>query len=278
MRTSFVESVLETLIDDAVLSPSDSVLAVCAGAAERDLFVGLGFTNAIISNLDDRMSYEQFAPLGWSLQDATQLTHEDASFDFAFVADGLHHTPSPHRAILEMYRVARRGIVVIESRDSLIMRLANWLRLSPEYEIEAVIDNDFCTGGLNNTEIPNYIYRWTEAEFTKTIRSFNPLGKHTFRFFYALNLPYAQAEMKKSNLKLRVVQLSEPLLRALTRIFKKQCNSFAMVALKPDVPGDLWPWLTLKEGRVHFNADYAEARFKLPTSRRLARVEPHCMR
>jgi SAM-dependent methyltransferase len=282
MRWSFVESVLNTLIADGLLSPSDSLLAVCAGAAEQEVFLRLGLTNAVISNLDlaapggpldasalstDGVINDSSSPFGWSRQDATNLTIEDASFDFAFVADGLHHTSAPHRAVLEMYRVARRGIIVIESRYSLIMRVANWLRLSPEYEVESVIACDCRAGGLNDTEIPNYIYRWTEAEFTKTIRSFNPLGKHTFRFFYELNLPYSHAEMKKSKLKLRIVQLTEPVLRALTRIFRKQCNSFAMVALKPSIPEELWPWLTGNEGQVHFNRDYAEAHFKLrPTS------------
>jgi SAM-dependent methyltransferase len=266
MRTPFVQSVLEALVVDGVLHTSDSVLAVCAGPAEHDVFVRLGFINAVISNLDERMSDDDFLPLGWSYQDATEMTLEDDSFDFAFVADGLHHTPAPHRAVLEMYRVARSGIIVIESRHSILMRLANRLGLSPEYELEAVVENDFRYGGLNNTDIPNYIYRWTEEEFTKTIRSFDPLGKHTFRFFYGLNLPYAQAEMTRSSLKLRIVQLADPALYRLTRIFKKQCNSLAMVALKPRIPEDLWPWLSVEQGEIHFNRTYAAKRFKVPPS------------
>jgi len=263
MRTTFVSSVLESLLADSVLDRSESVLAVCAGAAERDVFIRLGLTNAIITNLDDEMVQNDFAPLKWSRQDATNLAFEDASFDLAFVADGLHHTPAPHRALVEMYRVARRGVIVIESRDNLVMRLANWLGLSPEYEIEAVVGNDFRKGGLNNTEIPNYIYRWTEEEFIKTIRSFDPLGRHTFRFFYGLNLPYGQAEMKESDIKLRILQMTDPILHAFTRIFKKQCNSLGMVALKPHLPDDLWPWLRLEEGQARFNPAYARGRFKI---------------
>jgi SAM-dependent methyltransferase len=262
MRTPFVEYVLEALITAGVLARSHSLVAVCAGSAEQDVFVRLGFTNAVISNLDDRMEAGQFAPLKWSYQDAQEMSFEDESFEWAFVADGLHHVPAPHRALLEMYRVARRGIIVIESRHSLTMRVANLLGLSPEYELEAVVDNDFRYGGLNNTQIPNHIYRWTEEEFIKTIKSYNPLGEHTFRFFYALNLPYGQAEMKKSSVKLRVVQVSEPILRGVTRLFKKQCNSFAMVALKPRLPEDLWPWLTMANGEVVFNRAYARERFK----------------
>ena len=260
MRTPFVESVLTTLIADAQLRVSDSILAVCAGSAERDLFVSLGLTSSVISNVDDRMNGAQFEPLDWSYQDAENLTYADDSFDFAFVADGLHHTSAPHRAMLEMYRVARRGIVVIESRHSLLLRLGNRLGFSSEYEIEAVIDNDFSMGGLNNTEVPNYVYRWTESEFTKTIRSFDPTGRHTFRFFYALNLPYERAGSKEDGFR-APPKLVDPVVGLLTRAFKKQCNSFGMVALKPRIPDDLWPWLAVDDGRVHFNRGYASRRF-----------------
>jgi SAM-dependent methyltransferase len=261
MRTPFVESVLTTLMSDAELRVSDSILAVCAGSAERDLFVRLGLLNSVISNVDDRMTRAQFEPLDWSYEDATNLTFPDGSFDFALVADGLHHTSAPHRAMLEMYRVARRGIVVIESRDNLLTRLASRLGLSSEYEVEAVIDNDFRQGGLDNTDVPNYVYRWTESEFTKTIRSFDPIGRHGFRFFYALNLPYERTELNRNELKARVLGLADPVLGLVTRVFKKQCNSFAMVALKPRIPDDLWPWLALDDGRVHFNRGYASGRF-----------------
>jgi len=258
MRTPFVESVLTTLIGDAELERSDSILAVCAGTAERDLFVRLGLTNTVISNLDGRMTRDQFLPLTWSFEDATNLTFEDRSFDFAFVADGLHHTSTPHRAMLEMYRVARRGIIVIESRDGALMRFASRLGFSSEYEVEAVVDNDFCTGGLNNTDIPNYVYRWTESEFTKTIRSFDPVGRHRFRFFYDLNLPYERTKLEQADVKLRILELVDPLLGLFTRIFKKQCNSFGMVALKPRIPDDLWPWLAVDAGRIHFNRGYVD--------------------
>jgi SAM-dependent methyltransferase len=204
-----------------------------------------------------------FAPFAWSRQDATNLSFQDEAFDLAFVADGLHHTAAPHRAVLEMYRVARRGIIVVESRDNLLIRTANRLGFSAEYEVAAVIGNGCVSGGLNNTDVPNYVYRWTEAEFMKTIRSFNPIGRHTFRFVYALNLPYSRTELEGDRLRLRALELAEPAVHAVTRLFKKQCNSFAMVALKPRVPHDLWPWLVLEDGRVHFNGRYRPGRLGL---------------
>ena len=263
MRSAFVQSTLEALIEDKILDPSTSILVVCGGDAECDLFVKMGFSNVVISNLDERMIADQFAPLAWSFQDAQDLTYEDASFDFVFVSDGLHHCASPHRALLEMYRVARKGIIVFESRDSFLMRLANRLGLSPEYELEAVINHDFRYGGVNNTQIPNFIYRWTEQDFEKTVKSFDPVGKQQFRYFYGLNLPYETATFRKKKLKYYTIKLADPVLRLFTRLFKKQCNSFAMIALKPNVPGDLWPWLTLEDKAIVFQRSYAHKHFKV---------------
>jgi len=263
MRREFVQSTLKTLVEDQVLGLSDSMLVVCGSDAECHLFVDMGFSDVVISNLDERMLPDQFAPLRWSFQDAQRLTYEDASFDFVFVSDGLHHCASPHRALLEMYRVARKGIIVFESRDSLLMRTANRLGLSPEYELEAVIDNDFRYGGVDNTQIPNFIYRWTEQDFEKTVKSFDPVGKQHFRYFYGLNLPYETATYKKKRFKYYAIKVADPFLQLFTRLFKKQCNSFAMVALKPNVPGDLWPWLTVEDESIVFQRSYAQKHFKV---------------
>ena len=164
--------------------------------------------------------------------------------------------------MLEMYRVARKGIIVIESRRSLLMQVANRLGLSPEYELEAVVGNDLEAGGVNNTPIPNYIYRWTEGELMRTIRSYDPRGRQQFRFFYELNLPYELADWKKNKFRLNAVRIVDPVVRGLTRVFKKQCNTLAMVVLKPALPRDLWPWLTLEEGELVFNPAYADRHFE----------------
>ena len=263
MRYAFVKSTLERLLRDGILDKSTPVLAVAAAEAERALFLDLGFTNVTISNLDSRLRGDEFAPFAWSFQDAQRLDLPDGAFDFVFVSDGLHHCDSPHRALLEMYRVARRGILVFESRDNTLMRLANRLGLSPHFELEAVIDDDFEFGGVNNTGIPNFIYRWTEREFEKTIQSYNPTGKHVFRYFYGLNLPWTVAGMEKSRLKLRVLQFADFWLQLGTKLFKKQCNSFCLITLKPRVPQDLWPWLEAPDSTIRFRRAFAEERFKV---------------
>ena len=265
MRSGFAESVLRQLMKEKVLDQKDSFLSVCAGDQEKDLFATLGFTNVTISNLDERITGKEFAPFKWSFQDAQRLTFEDEQFDYTFVSDGLHHCASPHRALLEMYRVASKGLLMFESRDSLLMRLANQIQLAPEYELEAVVGNEYRFGGVNNTQIPNYIYRWTERELEKTIQAYNPSGRHSFRFFHGLSLPYESSAMKKSRLKLNIVRAVAPLMLAFSRVFKSQNNLLGMFLVKPRGIEDLWPWLAMQDGTPVFNRNYAARIFKNPS-------------
>ena len=152
---------------------------------------------------------------------------------------------------------------MFEARDSFLMRLANILKLSPSYELEAVIGHKFKFGGLNNSNIPNFIYRWTEREIKKTISSYNPKVKHSFLFFYSLLLPYQASEMKKTMFKYIILKLSDLPVRFFTLFFKKQCNNFGIVILKPKIPQDLLPWLCLENDCFEFNKDYAKKYFKI---------------
>jgi SAM-dependent methyltransferase len=262
MEISLAQTVISELLADGTISRSDTVIAVCAGEREHELFSTYNFEHVVISNINEQEHIDWSPSYTWSCQDAQALSYEDGSFDFAFVANGLHHCSSPHRAMLEMYRVARKGIIVIESRRSLLMQVANRLGLSPEYEVEAVVGSELEHGGVDNTAIPNYIYRWTEDELMRAIKSYDPRGRHHVRFFYELNLPYEFADWKKSKLKLKIVKVVDPFVQILTRVFKRQCNTLAMVVLKPALPKDLWPWLRLEGDEVVFNPAYADSQFE----------------
>jgi SAM-dependent methyltransferase len=241
MKPGFVESVIDALLADGVLARSDSVLALCAGRRERDLFAERGFSEVLITNI-----YEErdVAPFTWSRQDAQELDLADRSFDFGLVVAGLHHCASPHRALTEMYRVARRGIVVIEARDSIVTKAAVRFRLAADYELSAVEAHEYSSGGLNNTSVPNFVYRWTESEFRKTIRCADPTVDPSFRFIYALDVP--------DRTPARAV--AGPVLGGLARVFPRLANSIAMVALRPAA---LWPWLKREGEDVVWNRRYA---------------------
>ena len=231
------------------LDADTRLLAVCAGTEDWELLCSLGFTNVVVSNLD-----EAFAPLvpdgAWSYQDAQSLSFDDRSFDWVFVSEGLHHCRSPHLALGEMYRVCREGIVAIEARDSALMRLAVRVGMADAYELAAVTDQGFRTGGLDNTSVPNHVYRWTEAEVVKTLRSYDPTGEPRVEFRYGLRLPTAEATGRRRRL---VGHLAKPALSALCAVFKRQRNQLAVVARRPF---ELYPWLREVEGQVEFNPDY----------------------
>lgn len=238
MRIHFVHDALSELLKDGTLARDHCLLAVCAGPAESKTFLQLGLSRVVLTNIT--VDPAGIGPYIWEPQNAESLTYPDNTFDFAFVCDGLHHCSNPHKALTELYRVARRGIIVFETRDSMIQRCAVSLGLSSEYEIDAVVDHQGKSGGLNDSEIPNFIYRWTEREFEKTLKAFSPLGQMKLRYFHGLELPA------------RASTSAHLAMRALTLLFPKQQNLLAMVALKPAAEG-LHCWLRLENGKVRFN-------------------------
>jgi len=267
VRQKFVIDVLRKLLADGTLDTGHKVLAVCAGEAEQELFRGLGFDDVTLSSVGSQASSAEAVQSGdIVLEDAMNLGYPDRSFDYSFVSDGLHHCDSPHRALLEMYRVSRQGVIVFESRDSLAMRLAVRLGLTADYELAAVQWNDGLLGGVNNSDIPNYVYRWTEREFEKTIRSYDPTGPQRFEYFYGLNLPW-QPSMPATR---AVARFATSAGQVLTIPIRRQRNSFAMLASKPH-PSSHWRWLERRDGALRFNQTCLETLSRTHTRRSSAR-------
>lgn len=229
-----------------VVSKDDRVLVICGGPRDRDALRSAGFTDVTISNLDDGMS-SGLAPYAWAREDAEALSFEDDSFDVVVANAGLHHCYSPHRALLEMYRVARASVIAFEARDSFAMRAVIRLGFGVDYELEAVSDEGFRTGGAGNGPIPNFIYRWTEREVVKTIASFDPMHVPQIRFFYGLRLPYERFEKTRRPIQRFVLSIVGPAIELIARAFPTQGNQFAFVITKN---GALHPWLSLQDGQV----------------------------
>jgi len=254
-RLTFYQHTISRWIPDH----NASVLVVAGGTNDRDVFHGLGFTNVLVSSLDERIEAGQLAPYGWSRQDAEALTFGDGTFDYVVVHDGLHHCHSPHRALLDMYRVARRAVVVFDPCDNALVRLMQRFGMAPVYE---VYHNDCRYGAVANTEIPNHVYRWTENEIRKTIATFNPVGQHRIQFAYGSENPCGAMSEKKGFLKRLVAAVAVPAYRVFTRIFPKQQNLFSFIVEKPTLPADLHPWLVMDASGVpHFNADWEHTKF-----------------
>jgi ubiquinone/menaquinone biosynthesis C-methylase UbiE len=259
-RSGFYWRTLERLLADGTIAREMSVLVVAGGAADRDAFLDAGFEHVTISNVDE--SGDVYAPYAWSRQDAEALDLPDGSFDFAVVSAGLHHCASPHRALLELYRVARRGLLAIESRDSLLMRLAVRAGAAGEYELEAVAAHGFAGGGVRNSPVPNYVYRWNEREIEKTIASNAPYATHRYRYFREFELPETLLEMRRNRLAATAIRAAAPVVAAIARAFPSQGNLFAFAVLKPELPADLHPWLRLDGEEVVPNADWMRKRIR----------------
>ncbi len=119
---TFYEDTLSRLLRLGVLTRDMRVLVACGGVRDQEVLSRYGFTTITISNLDLRLSGNEFAPYSWSYQDVENLTVKDNEFDFTIVHNGLHHCYSPHKGLLELYRVARRGTLIFEPRDTLLDR------------------------------------------------------------------------------------------------------------------------------------------------------------
>ena len=83
-----------------------------------------------------------------------------------------------------MLRVSRRGALVFENRDSFLLNVAKTLGYTVDYELEAVTANQFVAGGAGNGPIPNFVYRWTEKEVIKTVKSAYPAHPAHVEFFF----------------------------------------------------------------------------------------------
>jgi len=244
-RGEFYRDVVDRCIPDR----NSTILIVCGGESDRRLFLELGFTRVTITNLNPQGRTEAFHPFDFARQDAENLRLEDESFDFVVVNAGLHHCAAPHRALLEMYRVARLGAIVVEARDSVVMRAATRLKLTTAYEVYPVT---LGSTGLRDTDSPNYVYRWTEREVRKTVASYAPHVRNRIRFFYGLSLPAGDDSSAAARAKQMLVRAAAPIAKVMFRVLPSQGNLFGFCITKPDLPGDLQSWMELDGGRPRF--------------------------
>jgi ubiquinone/menaquinone biosynthesis C-methylase UbiE len=261
-RSGFYRRVLQRLLDEGVVKRGMSVLVTCGGSADRDALAAAGFTSVTITNVDDAGDDGSLAPFTWERQDAEALTYEDGSFDVALVSAGLHHCRSPHRALLELYRVARVAVIALESRDSALMRLGVRLGAVDEYELGAVAAHGLAAGGVANTSTPNFVYRWTEREVAKTVASFAPHARHRLRFFREFELPDVLADTAAGPRGF-VLRTLRPAVGLVTKILPGQANLFAFAIEKPRLPQDLQPWMRLREGRLEPDEQAVAARYRM---------------
>ena len=172
-----------------IKNKNSPILVLGAGSLDREVFLELGYENVTFSNIES--SDEKKLNFYENIHD---IKLKDNSYEYCIAHACIHHSSKPHLAILELFRVCSKGSLIIEANDSFISRVACKLKLSEEYELSAVKKN-ITTGGVDNTSVPNYVYRWTEREVIKLMKSFRPDLKHKIFFDYSSHIKFTQSRV-----------------------------------------------------------------------------------
>jgi hypothetical protein len=247
------------------------VLIVGGSAADEQLLRQVGFQQIINSNLPTdmgRLEGEEALPDTQHLAlDVEQMDLPSGSHDLVFASEVLHHCSSPHKALCEMLRVSRRYVVFMEPNDSVAMNALVKMNFSFPYELPAVIAHDYQSGGLRDSHIPNFIYRWSRHEVVKVVSSYIPE-----RIFTVRAHPYWDFSVTKEELDRRkatrigsitaVIGANNfiALLKFAQLVFnwipplRGQGNKFFCCI---DKGADLKPWMARNGDEVVFNRDFA---------------------
>lgn len=251
-RASFYRSVLRETIQDR----HATILVLAAGPTDKAVFESLGYSQVTFSNVDELTGgTADFAPHAFQQHDAESIECVDGAFDYAVIHAALHHCHSPHRALLEMYRVGSRGVLAFEARDSALMRLLERLKMTESYECSAVRAHGGRSGGVRNGPVPNFIYRWTEREVEKTIDCYEPHARHQFTFHYGNDTPAALLAPGHSVRKSLIAILYRAF-RLVAKMMPRQQNLFAFAINKPTL-ADSRPWIRWVNGQPLFDMDWA---------------------
>ena len=228
----------EKIINKIIIDKNSKILVVGGTKYDSNIFKNNSFLNVTIGNLDRETDY---TPYKHTIQDLRKLTLENDSFDYVVANACIHHTSKPHQAILEMYRVSSKGIIVIEGNDSLFIKITNFFGLSQEYELSAIISGEYNhdLGGVDNTNVPNFVYRWTEREVYKLISCYEPQFTHKIEFYYDSDFE-GYKNVKKMRLINPILFLLEMAAKVYFLFFKKEKNLFSFFVNKKDRKLNKW--------------------------------------
>lgn len=249
----FYSRILLKLVAEGGLDPSAPTLVIAGDDCDRDALLAAGFSDVTISNLAS-MGEGDYSPYRWAHHDAEAIDLPDGSVDQVIEHMGLHHCASPHKALLEMYRVSRRAVLAFENRDSLAIRAAIGMGLSHYHELDAVRINGLTQGGLRNGPVPNYVYRWTEREVEKTVSCGDPAHEVPIRFFYDTRFPEARVRRLRGAKRLAFEAARLPYALG-ARLFPRQSNVFGMFIDK--AARQRRPWMN--ETADGLNAEWANS-------------------
>ena len=205
------------------LNKSKSILVLGASSDEASLFYKLQFKRVALSNIDlaQLKGAEKYKFKKIKIDFRNLFKIKNNSYDYVVVHASIHHTSRPHNILSEMYRIAKHGILIVESNDSFIMRLSVKLNFSEDFEKSALNENTY-VGGVDGSNIPNYVYRWTEREIRKLFYSYQPDKKINIIFNYQNNI--FNENLSNNLIKKIIITFSYIFLKIIFFLFPKQQN------------------------------------------------------
>jgi len=203
------------------LHKNKSILVLGASSEEGRLFQKLQFKKVTLSNinLDQLIGSEKYKLKKKRIDFRNLFKIKNNSYDYVVVHASIHHTSKPHNILLEMYRIAKHGVLIIESNDSLIMKISVKLNFSEDFEKSALSQN---VGGVDGSNVPNYVYRWTEREVKKLFYSYQPDKKINIIFDYQNNI--FNEILTNNSIKRIILTLSYIFLKIIFFLFPRQQN------------------------------------------------------
>jgi ubiquinone/menaquinone biosynthesis C-methylase UbiE len=203
------------------LHKGKSILVLGASSDEASLFYKLQFRRVTLSNIDlaQLKGAEKYKFEKKKIDFKNLFKIKNNSYDYVVVHASIHHTSKPHNVLLEIYRIAKYGILIIESNDSFVMRLSVKLNFSEDFEKSAL---NTCVKGVDGSNIPNYVYRWTEREIKKLFYSYQPDKKINIIFNYQDNI--FNEGLSNNSIKKIIITFSYLFLKIIFFLFPKQKN------------------------------------------------------
>ncbi len=252
------------------IDTNERLLVIGGTWEDAEFLICAGFNDITLSNLQLEPEEEAHSNLGAKVKllaiDAEQIDLPDGSFDFVFAHEVLHHCRSPHKALCEMLRVSNRRVVLLEPNDSLSMRVLTRAGFSFPYEIFSVVYHGCEAGGVRDSCVPNFIYRWNANEVRKTVSSF--LAEYVFVVhaypYWDFNVDEKELSMRKetrihaitsimgAKTFLVVLRTLQKALNAIP-VLRRQGNKFFCCVEKT---GELRPWLTTEDDKIAFNPKF----------------------
>lgn len=212
------------------LNKESKILIISASPKEIAIFNKNNFKNYYVSYFDHDQKKEILTNSAIDEKNLIQLDitknnfHlKNEEFDYVVIHAVIHHLDKPHLGILNLYDFVSRGLIIIESNDSILMKICTKLKFVEEFEYSAISNNK---GGLLNSGVPNYIYRWTEREIKKLIYSYKPNFQHDFIFDYNFDFDNQKLYEIGSLFKKILYKFSFIIVSIFNFILKNQGNNF----------------------------------------------------